>query len=93
MISAKLTKGIFLPKPAKSSKVLKPWRFMMPIVMNASAVVMPPIRKKYRFPAKPRRGDAGDGDEVVADVCDADVCDHAFNVVLNQRKDVSDYHG
>ena len=46
MMSAKLTQGIFLPKPAKSSSVLKPWLFMMPMAMNASAVVKPPIRKK-----------------------------------------------
>ena len=75
IMRAKLSKGAFLPNPAKSSSVLKPLLFMMPTAMNASAVVKPPIRKKYRLPASPRDVDAGDGDEVVADVCNADVCD------------------
>ena len=50
---AKLDHGIFLPTPAKSSSVLKPCLFMMPTAMNASAVVKPPMRKKYKLPAKP----------------------------------------
>ena len=54
MIKAMLARGIFLPSPLKSSSVLKPWLFMMPIVMNAKAVVNPPMRKKYKLPAMPR---------------------------------------
>ena len=81
IINAKLPRASFCLLLRSRSRVLNPWLFIMPIAMNASAVVKPPIRKKYRLPAT-QRGYAGDGDEVVADVCYADVCDEAFNVVL-----------
>lgn len=41
-----LTRGIFLPNPEKSSKLLNPWLFITPTVIKPSAVVMPPIKKK-----------------------------------------------
>ncbi len=52
--NAKQTRGIFFPNPATSSILLNPLLFMTPSAMNARAVVMPPMRKKYRLACKPR---------------------------------------
>jgi hypothetical protein len=45
------------------------------INMNASAVVMPPMRKEVEVSCNSKRGDTTDGDKVVADVCVTDVCE------------------